>query len=151
MNRALAFLFFMLFLAGFALVMLKNMGSTGAPGSTIERNTLSISSGDWHLAALGPDHDEKVFVRFLADGSVSGFAGCNSFFGTYIATGRKLEIGQLGATRMACPESVMQGESSFMGALQAASGYQVNGDTLILSDQQGRTTRLVLLAAAIDQ
>lgn len=153
MSRALAFLFFMLFLAGFALVMLKNMRSTGVsgPDSTIEQAASTLTGGDWSIKTTRQGKHKTVFVRFLVDGGISGFAGCNSFFGAYVATDTVLEIGQLGATRKACPAGVMRTENRFMQALGNATGYRIKGSTLFLSDAQEKTIELTLGKSGVEE
>lgn len=153
MSRALAFLFFLLFLAGFALVTLKNMRSTGEPeaASSTEQASLALVSGNWRIDATSNGQTETVFVRFLADGSITGFSGCNSFFGTYVVDDKALEFGPLGATRKACPDDVMQRETSFMQALEAVSSYRINGNTLLLSNAHGPRLQLKLMQVVDDQ
>jgi len=61
----------------------------------------------------------KVTTQFAEDGSLSGFGGCNSFFGPYKLNVDKIEIGPLGSTMMAC-ENGMNQESIVTTALQQA-------------------------------
>ncbi len=74
---------------------------------------------------------------FVDDASVSVVTGCNSFFGPYEVDGDAITIGPLGGTLMACPEPLMSFEASYTAALQAATGYQVDGDVLTLRDADG--------------
>jgi heat shock protein HslJ len=58
-------------------------------------------------------------LRFGQDGTLSGNAGCNNFSGTYKIKGNQLQIGQVGATKMACmDEKKTQYESVFFKHLQ---------------------------------
>ncbi|MGE5376664.1 MAG: META domain-containing protein, partial [Bacteroidota bacterium] len=61
----------------------------------------------------------NVTVQFAEDKSLSGFGGCNSFFGPYELTGEQIKIGPLGSTMMAC-ETGMTQESIVTAALQQA-------------------------------
>ena len=133
MNRILAFAFFMLFLAAMAFVMLRDMQT---PDSAPDTASASIIDGDWLPAARGGD--DQTFVRFEADGKFGGFAGCNSFFGSYVATDTTLQTGNIGATRKMCPEPVMQQENQFLQQLQTAVEYSIKGNTMILvtADEQ---------------
>ena len=47
----------------------------------------------------------KVTVQFAEDGSLSGFSGCNSFFGPYKLNVDEIKIGPLGSTMMACEKA----------------------------------------------
>jgi heat shock protein HslJ len=60
-----------------------------------------------------------VTLQFAADGSVSGFGGCNSFFGSHELKGEEIKIGPMGSTMMAC-ETGMNQESIFLSALEQA-------------------------------
>ncbi|NBC32215.1 MAG: META domain-containing protein [Alphaproteobacteria bacterium] len=86
--------------------------------------------------------DEPPRLRFEEDG-VSGTAGCNRFFGDLSIEGRTLTIGDLGTTRMSCPDPVMAAEQRLLDALQATAGYGLDGTLLVLNDADGaRVLRL---------
>ena len=76
---------------------------------------------------------------FLADGSLSGSAGCNNYTATYQANGDQITIGPAAATRMFCaePEGVMDQEAQYLAALERASRYEIQMDRLTLFDDQG--------------
>ena len=77
-------------------------------------------------------------LRFEADGQLFGHGGCNHFFGSYTAgEGGKLEIGPLGATRMACPQEIMNKEMAFMAMLGTTASYIRRGIELDLKDGAG--------------
>ena len=71
------------------------------------------------------------------DATVKGSAGCNTYTGSYTvltrAVGRnRMEIGPLATTRKACDSSLMQQESLYLAALEAATSYRVEGFTLTI-------------------
>jgi heat shock protein HslJ len=73
----------------------------------------------------------------FADGKVSGTA-CNSYSGTYSESGRKVTISPLASTQMMCPEAgVMEQETAYLTALQAATTWQIEGSQLTLRDGAG--------------
>lgn len=65
---------------------------------------------------------------------MSGRTNCNRFFGKYELKGQKLEFGNLGMTRMACPE--MQYEDAFVKMLDEVDGYEIKGAELKLYDDK---------------
>lgn len=135
MNRILAFLFFMLFLAGIAFMMLQNMaGSKSTESST----TATIISGAWQRSGTAAN------VQYQVDGKVTGFGGCNNFFGTYVATDTTIDVGPLGSTRKACPEDIMSAEYAFMQAVESAATYKIAGETLTLITPDGQLFDLTL-------
>jgi heat shock protein HslJ len=80
-----------------------------------------------------------VFTATTAteDAMVSGSAGCNTYTGPYViltrAVGRnRIEIGPLATTRMACDQPLMEQESLFLAAMEAATEYRIEGFTLTI-------------------
>jgi hypothetical protein len=75
-------------------------------------------------------------TALFANGQVSGSAGCNTYQGTYRSTraaGRNtIEIGPLATTRMMCDEPLMDQESLYLAALEAATSYRIEGFTLTI-------------------
>ena len=103
---------------------------------------------EWKLVALEPSRAEAIVpvtgavptLRFgiLAgpDGVLRmvGYSGCNRFFGDYTAgDDGSLSLSEpLGMTEMACPEPVMDLETTLMEALANASGYSLDGAELTI-------------------
>ena len=130
MKSLMGFGFFLLFLAGIALVMLqgREMARQNLPGGGSGMAGLDwrpVMIGDYAVAA-----DTSMFVRFAVDGSVNGNGGCNKFFGTLETTDDGVAMGEIGATRMACPEDIMSLEHAFLQALQAAAQFEMGDDWL---------------------
>jgi heat shock protein HslJ len=69
--------------------------------------------------------------------SVGGFAGCNSYSGTYGTNGNVVRIGRLATTRKACADDVMNQEAAFLEALQGAALVDARADRLNLTDLSG--------------
>lgn len=134
MKAIFGFGFFLLFLAGIALVMLQ--------GRQLSRNA-SQATGDaldesrWrpvYIGAAPVAADSGMFVRFTQGGGVEGHGGCNAFSGPAQRTASGISIGPLMATRKACPEAIMDREMALMNALQAARYAELGGQRLQLSD-----------------
>ena len=80
------------------------------------------------------DMPKESFIRFdSAQRQVIGNASCNDFFGGYalLAGNRIRMLGNLGATRMACPE--MRVEAAFLEALETVDNYALDGERLTFS------------------
>ena len=121
MKAMVGFVFFLLFLAGYALVTLWNMGEE-AENSIPTVTELAASA--WrpsHIGEMKLDEDSDLYVQFETDGNLGGFSGCNRFFGSYELSDNAISIEALGITRMACPSQVMSFEMSFVEALQSAT------------------------------
>ena len=63
-------------------------------------------------------------------GKVAGRGSCNRFFGTVEVTGDRIQFSPFGATRMACPEAIMDQETRYFKQLQAAERFAIEGDVL---------------------
>lgn len=82
--------------------------------------------------------DTIVSANFQGD-QVWGNVTCNDYSGSYQTTGKKIKIGPLATTMRMCvgPEGIMEQETAFLHALEAAAEYKINGDVLELVDAQG--------------
>jgi heat shock protein HslJ len=132
MKAMMGFGFFLLFLAGIALVMLqgRDMLRQNMPGGGA-----SMTGIEWRPTRLGADEiaaDSEMFVSFAVDGSIKGHGGCNKFFGSLQTTDDGLSVGELGATRMACPSQIMDREMAFMKALQDTTQFEIGENSLQL-------------------
>ena len=79
--------------------------------------------------------DGTPTIRFTADDSlrVGGSTGCNSYGGTYEASGTTLRLGQLVSTLRACADSAANEQGTrFLSALQRADGYRIENGQLVL-------------------
>lgn len=140
MKASAGFAFFLLFLAGFALVNLKNMGEEAESSiPTIEY----LAATAWrpsHIGEMTLADDVALFVQFETDGGLAGYAGCNRFFGSYELADSTLHVGPLGSTRMACPPDVTAFEISFIEALQSAAFVARAETRIAIRDDKGLTT-----------
>ena len=137
MKGLFGFAFFLLFLAGFALVLL--MGRETSP-KVADGGSADLTGIHWQPVSVGDMNiarDTRMFVSFAVDGSVKGHGGCNGFFGSFEQTETGLALGPLGATRMACPEPIMGQETRFLEMLQVARQFESNGGRLRLQDDEG--------------
>ena len=80
--------------------------------------------------ALTAEADSFTLMFDAADTLLSGRTNCNRIFGKYVHEGDKLDMGNLGMTRMACPD--MQYEIRFTKMLSEVDRYEISGSTLKL-------------------
>lgn len=80
-----------------------------------------------------------VTAMFAADGTVSGSGGCNTYSGPYTTDGGNVAIGPLAGTKMLCssPVGVDAQEAQFLQAMQRATSYEIEGNTLTLRAADG--------------
>ena len=137
MKAIVGFGFFLLFLAGIALVTLQGR-------QMAQQNVLgggaALTGISWRPITLGNEaipEDSGIFVSFAVDGGIKGRGGCNNFFGSLEQTESGIEIGPLGVTRMACPPPIMNRETAFLEALQKTRDFQANDESMRLLDDEG--------------
>jgi len=123
---ALVFLAFMLF----KLQARMSSATTGIEFTGIDWRPTSIAGESV------PDDTDQL-VRFEVDGSISGHGGCNRFFGSLKSVDGGIEVGPLGATRMACPELTMSRELAFLDAVQKTRSFDFRKERLRLLDEKG--------------
>jgi len=80
----------------------------------------------------------KSTIKFSADNTVSGFAGCNNFSGEYTLSGEEMKFGPMVTTRKACGAALGEQEYSFLTLLNAVDRARlVEGELHLLSIDYG--------------
>ena len=110
---------------------------------------VSLEGTVWTLVSYGDPSDPQAVLEGSeitaqfdgAKGTVTGSAGCNSYFGAYEVDGDSLTVGPVGSTEMYCaaPENVMDQETAYLAALQSAASYQIVGNQLQIANADGAT------------
>jgi heat shock protein HslJ len=104
---------------------------------------LALPGSSWVLTEMGGTADFAHIVPTLvfgSDGTVSGFAGCNTFSGTYTPDGH---IGSLISTKIGCqpPASLIESEYlkalSDVGRWSLVDGHLVSSGTIPLTFAPG--------------
>lgn len=121
---------------------------SGAQADTLPDNgpSAKIAAPDsfWQVVAI--DGKEIVLQpgerrpnMLLAEGNtkVSGFSGCNRFFGGVIEEGEHFRFTKQGMTRMACMGKADDLEKKFIAALYDTASRRVSGSTMELIDKNG--------------
>lgn len=121
------------------------------PAATPESSPASFRSAvagvEWELreldgkpAPLGAG-SRPATIRFENDSArVTGFAGCNRYFGGYTLDGTTIRFGGVGMTRMACSDG-MALEQQLAAALEATRRYELDGPRLTLLGESGAVAR----------
>lgn len=130
-----------------------------APGGDLVQTGSGVSSGRLTAAAIGthewvlagwdrtePAPAEPEITLTYADGRLAGTSGCNRYF-TEVREGVSpgdIDLGPIGATMMACPDSVMRIERRFLTQLAGARkfGFQV-GKLMLISEEGGEWKTLL--------
>lgn len=84
------------------------------------------------LAGAGVVDRVQATLEFAEDGTVSGNGSCNRFHGTVTVTDDAISFSPQAATRMMCPEAVMQQETAYLAALESAKRFETDGTYLYI-------------------
>jgi heat shock protein HslJ len=98
----------------------------------------SLWGSEWQLQSIAGQAvlpQPAATLAFPQAGQVAGHGSCNRFFGSVEIDRDRVKFGPLGATKMACPGGAGEQESRYLGALQKAQRYEVQGDTLLVHAQ----------------
>lgn len=127
------------------LLAVSARASDGLPPGKLEGG---IRDTAWKLVLLvregsewSPAADAMPTLTIEAGGKVHGLATINRYFGQVEIgdSGRLAWSGPLGSTMMAGPEPLMEQETAFLQALQAARKIFLREGRLVLEDDAGRT------------
>ncbi len=136
-------------IATIALVALTIMSCNSGKNTSTENNSettnpsemISIENTKWVITKLeGKDmsdmknNDNDIHFILNPDGNrVSGFAGCNTFMGTYkLEAGNRIKFSQMGITRMACPD-IKINETAILSVFETADNFTISDGKLSLN------------------
>lgn len=99
----------------------------------------------WTLGSIGSEplpEGVEITAAFVPEestsqGTVSGSAGCNQYVAGYTLETDSITIETPAITMMMCEDKVMEAESAYLAAIQSATSYQILGNNLILSTENG--------------
>jgi len=106
-----------------------------------------LSGIEWHITGISDaagrlvsaaDGVRPATISFGDDGGIAGSTGCNRFFGTGVSHDGAIALGPLATTMMMCPDDAMMQERRILAALDAARSWELGGEILRLSDEEGR-------------
>lgn len=100
-------------------------------------------AGEWNIVTVNGDTIETENTPYLgldmAEKRLYGNAGCNRMMGTFEADSLhpgKIQFGQIGTTRMMCPD--MDTEGKVLQALNSVQGYAATEQGVALTDAEGK-------------
>lgn len=116
-------------------VLILLLGLLGCADETI--SGYADGTAVYRLAEIdGAAFTARATIAFPEEGRAQGEAPCNGWSATQSAPYPWFELGQVLATRRACPE--LEAESRFFEALGVMTLAEVQGPVLILTNDAGR-------------
>ena len=104
--------------------------------------------GSWNLkgAMVGGGTQPVILntqptITFNSDGTLTGFGGCNNYFGSYTLTGQttkfgpSITIGNLGSTQMYCAET-SDLELTYLNLLRSTMAYSITNNKMLLTTDE---------------
>jgi heat shock protein HslJ len=117
-----------------------------------------LENTHWSLVSFGDPEAQRPLVErsditlLLADGEAGGFGGCNSYGATYQVNGNELTFGEVTQTLRACVDERMnEQEERYFEALQTASHYELEGDNLMITFENGEGLLVFERAVSLDE
>lgn len=112
------------------------------PGLNTKARPKALEGTEWRLSALsgiaGIRAEGKPSLTMRSDGrQFGGYAGCNSYFGSYTRDGEQVKFSVSGMTKRMCDIAGMKQEGAFLGMLRSAARLSVQGGALHVFDQNG--------------
>lgn len=112
-------------------------------------------SGNYNITSITPMKAGKSTsgvaqtLSFAAlDKSISGNAGCNTYFGNYTLDLYSINFGAIGSTKKMCSPEIMTAENGLFKVLEQTGSYNLQDDVLTLYSKNDRS---VLLTAKKDR
>ena len=123
------------------LVFVEKLAQLGATGA---ESGIVLQGGPWQLLELKgaivqlPADERRPFITFQRqEKRVTGYSGCNDFFGNYDLKGNALTFGPLGMTRRFCAGASGDVEQAFLEVLSKTLRWRIkDGVLLLLSGDQ---------------
>ncbi|WP_170234459.1 MULTISPECIES: META domain-containing protein [Bizionia] len=117
-------------------VFLLNCGGANN-GTVMAEKTNKLTSGPFTVSKVNGDAYSNLTVEFdTQTQKVSGFSGCNRFFGDYTVNGNQLNFGALATTHKMCsPEDNIK-EQHLLKALAEVNAFDISGTTLQLKNNE---------------
>lgn len=110
---------------------------------------LELLLGEWQIEDIngaGIIDNSHLTMTFDEEGRVYGSASCNRYSSNYELTGENLTFSYSLATKMACPEALMNQEQKFLEVFNAINKFDIDATgALILKSHDGKTLRGYLL------
>jgi heat shock protein HslJ len=100
--------------------------------------------GSWLLDSIGEAQAVSSIVGGteptleITETEISGSTGCNTFFGSLTWDGDgTFRVSEMGWTEIGCEQGIMRQEQAVLETLLDATGYQIEGDKLLIETAGG--------------
>lgn len=100
---------------------------------------IAIEGTVWKLVSLTrqPILAESEITAEFTEGRVNGSAGCNLYFADYQLDNPELNIKTIGSTKKACPNDLMEQETTYLNFLDRAESAAVVDNVMTINTPDG--------------
>ena len=123
-------------------VKIKTIKNPPADGSSLKYTLVEVFekkktekqitlNNKWKVITMNGVEDLKINPTIQFDANekkLSGFAGCNNYFGTYDPESKQLDFSKMGMSRKMCPDMTV--ENAFVNNLRNVSYYKIENKIL---------------------
>jgi len=113
-----------------ALLLLAGCGGGGGEKAAVPGDPLADTAWELQFIRRTSALSDVTVTAEFKEGRIGGKASCNRYFASYEVKGDSLRIGPAGATKMMCPETVMEQEDLFLAFLQEAKTFRIQDGQL---------------------
>jgi heat shock protein HslJ len=100
-----------------------------------------LAGSEWRPKQIGDvtlSDNTPLFIRFMDEGRIAGFDGCNDFSGDYTVAEGALRINILSAPQTRCSDMIADLQVAFVKTLRSAAAFQRRHVLLALFDHNNR-------------
>jgi heat shock protein HslJ len=111
------------------------------PAESFDQTHLLVGK-TWYLVAYNETYSaagaQEPYTLFNADGTLTGYDGCNTYQGTFTTDIQAIKISNLSSTKEACPSTELDAqEQAMLALLNSTTAYQVAETVMQLIGDQG--------------
>ncbi len=131
--------------SGEGRLLIKYLNSSGDVNQLVYTSgKATLTDNIWVLLSYGDPKSPQTVPAgnlltaiFNVDGTMSGFSGCNSYSTAYTIQDNQISAEPVASTMMVCPTG-MEEEQAYLGALASLKNYEIIGNSLTLTYNEGK-------------
>jgi heat shock protein HslJ len=123
----------------FALIMMTESCNSTQETIDVSAKNGETLSGTYSISQIGDSNSisKELSISFEdSTNKVFGFAGCNTFFGTYSEENRSIIFNDIATTKIYCQKEINNLESQFMAVLNSANTLSINENIISLLENE---------------
>ncbi len=123
----------------FALIMITESCNSSKKSIDNSAKNVQTLSGTYSISQIGdikPISKELSITFDDSTNSMSGFAGCNTFFGTYSLDNNSMTFKNIASSKKFCQKEINQLENQLITALNSVNTFSINENVISLLENE---------------